>query len=93
MKQDRAGTAALKLGFLSLAAMAQKLIDELPRCGHHVDEDCSNRAEYICFDAAGDMCYRCEDHKFTGGMLGDDAPVELKYADTVRKIEQALKDE
>ena len=70
-----------------LVALTKELITALQRCG-----SCKKMAEYICFDAAGDICYRCENHKFKGGMLDGDEPLELKYAPIVRKIERLLEE-
>lgn len=48
-------------------------------------------AEYVCLDAAGDPYKTCEEHRrFNGGMLSDEDPIKLKYAETVRKIKEVM---
>ena len=46
----------------------------------------------LCLDAAGDPMYTCDEHAFTGGMLDDDPPVELRWAPAVRRLKAKQKE-
>lgn len=74
-----------------LKAAVSALLEGLPKCGYSCDDGCKEIATFICFDATGDVVYRCGDHKFTGGMLDEDPPVPARWAKAVEQALAALK--
>lgn len=62
---------------------AKALADALPKCraGNYGSPfGCTKTATFVCLDAAGEEALRCDEHKFTGGMCGDDEPTSTVWA-------------
>lgn len=56
------------------------LVDALPKCRY-----CEKTATMLCRDATSDPVWTCDEHAFTGGIDGDEKPVELRTTEPLRK--------
>lgn len=70
-----------------LEKAARALVEALDRC-RPLDRDitCYARATKLCFDACDDPVWTCDAHAFTGGMVEDTEPRELRTEAPARAL-------
>lgn len=77
-------------------AVLTMFLQTLPKCGRWYDETgklvdrCPEVATFECYDEAADPTYRCDAHKFTGGMLEDSPPGLLRWAEAIERAKALL---